>query len=146
MADDKFNQIILDELKKLNKSQSELSSSVTEMNTEFKLHKQESNHRWEKIAELDAQQNDLLSKHNDLLAEHRKTGLAQMEANDLARQDLEFRMNEKHEFLQKQVFDLRDQVDTPRKFWKTLRTVAIYFTSIGGAVAMLYGLFMWLSR
>lgn len=117
--DNKFSQMILDELKSLNKKQDKLQDGLTTLNTGFELHKKESEHRWETIAKLDAEQ-------NQILAEHRSTGLAQQEANRIAREKLQLEID--------QVKEKVTVLEEPGKFMGNLKSVILYGAAVVGGV------------
>lgn len=67
MSDDKnttVEQLILDSIKKISKNQDNTYDALIELTTEFKLHKQESQLRWETIEKLDKEQNEILAEHH----------------------------------------------------------------------------------
>lgn len=92
MADSKksieaeFRKIVIDQLRAIGDKQDHSTSSLAELKADLRLHQQESKMRWEAIEKLDNEQ-------NTILAEHRSTGLAQMEANRIARDLLKNEIN-----------------------------------------------------
>ena len=123
MSDDQNMKLVLDQLTKLNDKHDQTQKSVNDLTTEFKLHQQESQHRWEAIEKLDNEQ-------NQILAEHRSTGLAQQEANKIARQELEMKMSNRIEKVEKRV----DKTEQPQKFWHMVGKIAAYIGTIGSAI------------
>jgi len=58
-----FNRLMLDELKSIGGRQSEMNENLNGLVLEFQLHKQDSQNRWDTIARLDTEQNELLAQH-----------------------------------------------------------------------------------
>lgn len=64
MSDDsEFRQLVIDSLKDISKKQDVSSDRLYDLHSEFKLHQQDSLNRWNRIEELDKEQNEILAEH-----------------------------------------------------------------------------------
>lgn len=70
MAEDKKDakpenlSIFMDMLREVHSDVKKMKDSMSSLDTEFKLHKQESENRWDEIKKLDEEQNALLAEHS----------------------------------------------------------------------------------
>lgn len=114
-----FRKLVIDELRAIGVKQDTTSLSLGELKTELALHQQESNMRWQAIEKLDEEQ-------NAILAEHRSTGLAQMEANKIARAELKAKI----ENLEPRVVKLEE----PGKVMGTLKKWVLGAGAVAAAI------------
>jgi DNA repair exonuclease SbcCD ATPase subunit len=133
-----FRKLVIDELKSISSKQDESTKSLNDLTTEFKLHKQESQNRWETIAKLDAEQNAILS-------EHAARSEALQKQNELTEKSLRAAIFGEGivdpEQREHTVVGRIEKLEEPRRFMKNLKKIAIAVGAIITALATLYGLF-----
>lgn len=129
MSDKNIQELILKGLDDLKASQSETTKCVNELTTEFKLHKQESNNRWDAIKKLDEEQ-------NALLAEHSARSYAIQKDVKLREEALRFEIFGKNG-LEPRVSKLEEPTKLKKAIFQKTKFYAAWIASVGGAIVIL---------
>lgn len=114
-----FNKLILFELKSLGSKQESTTQCVQDLTTDFKLHQQKSDMRWDTVVKLDTEQNKLLADHSA-----RSTAI---------QKDVELREIQVRSEITKVTVRV-DKLEEPRKLFKAAKSVAIWITTVGTSV------------
>jgi len=131
-----FNRLLLDELKAIGGRQGEMNENLNGLVLEFQLHKQDSQNRWDMIARLDAEQ-------NELLAQHASRSDALQKQNELIEQTLRaeiFGEGIADPEKKKNVIVSRiEALELPAKSWGWVKQALLELGKIAAGAAAIYG-------